>query len=681
MISLVLYGRNDSYGYNLHKRAALSLNCMAELLTDPDDEILFVDYNTPDDFPTFPEAIQDTLTPKAKALLRILRVRPAVHALFKHKSHLLALEPVARNIAVRRSNPANRWILSTNTDMIFVPRNGQSLSEMVRDLPTGYYGIPRFEIPESLWESLDRYDAPGTIQAVGEWGSKFHLNEIVYGLETIKFDAPGDFQLVDRDVLHRIHGFHEGMLLGWHVDSNLCKRLYTMYGSVGDLTDRLFGYHCDHTRQVTPAHKRAAVENNIATFFGNVTTADIPEQAETWGCADVPIEEVRISRGTNVSYIGALNATNAAPLQQPSEASYIGETFDLVGYDPVHVHPYLMDVLCNAPRTWSVAWFGAHQAMFALFCSAWRGMEFTGKILVPSSLADSLSSDDEWSIEQADIEEIVEQADIFIFDFSTATGGPLGADDKGDNTDRRTVELLTGLHSVVVSERHRSEKGSHQPRRVIAINAIHNRFETVMRGNIEYARSPFSTRLRHGYVLPKQDVVSLLPLMYTKSAGFRAGESIGAAELAKGMVASGPRIWVAPGRYRLTLVIRARLPKQPLAWLLRKLGKRSSSGPASTASAPATALPASPKRTEARSRSNPWKKTGAVAIEVHNGRKVLLQHGMASWWLMLKRTHRFSIEIDQGSVEEIAAFYVRIWSSGLLAFTLDAVTLEDAEAR
>ena len=66
MISIVLYGRNDNYGYNLHKSAALSLNCMAEVLTDPSDEILFVDYNTPDDFPTFPEAIQDTFTKRAR---------------------------------------------------------------------------------------------------------------------------------------------------------------------------------------------------------------------------------------------------------------------------------------------------------------------------------------------------------------------------------------------------------------------------------------------------------------------------------------------------------------------------------------------------------------------------------------------------------------------------------------
>ena len=76
MISVILYGRNDNYGYNLHKRAALSLNCIAEVLTDPSDEILFVDYNTPDDFPTFPEAIQDTLTIRAREKLRIFRVRP-----------------------------------------------------------------------------------------------------------------------------------------------------------------------------------------------------------------------------------------------------------------------------------------------------------------------------------------------------------------------------------------------------------------------------------------------------------------------------------------------------------------------------------------------------------------------------------------------------------------------------
>src|SRR4029434_1471995 len=100
MLSVILYGRNDSHGYNLHKRAAISLNCIAEMLSAADDEILFIDYNTPNDLPTFIEAIYDTLTAKVKALLRVLRVRPELHARMVERTHLFALEPHSRNIGI-----------------------------------------------------------------------------------------------------------------------------------------------------------------------------------------------------------------------------------------------------------------------------------------------------------------------------------------------------------------------------------------------------------------------------------------------------------------------------------------------------------------------------------------------------------------------------------------------------
>src|ERR1043166_1219179 len=111
MISVVVYGRNDSHGYNLHKRAAISLNAIAELLGDPNDEIVFVDYNTPDDFTTFPEAIADTFTPKCRQLMRVIRVRPKFHTRFKGMTDLVALEPISRNVGFRRTNETNRWIL------------------------------------------------------------------------------------------------------------------------------------------------------------------------------------------------------------------------------------------------------------------------------------------------------------------------------------------------------------------------------------------------------------------------------------------------------------------------------------------------------------------------------------------------------------------------------------------
>jgi hypothetical protein len=52
--------------------------------------------------PPFPEAIQDTLTKRARELLRVLRVRLFIHDRFKSKTLLLALEPIARNVAVGR---------------------------------------------------------------------------------------------------------------------------------------------------------------------------------------------------------------------------------------------------------------------------------------------------------------------------------------------------------------------------------------------------------------------------------------------------------------------------------------------------------------------------------------------------------------------------------------------------
>ena len=137
VISVIVYGRNDAHGYNLHRRAALSLNCIAEVLTDPGDEIVFVDYNTPDELPTFVEAIADTLTDRClERAARASACPAAIHAeRFAERTHLPAIEPVARNAGVRRANPANRWLLSTNTDMVFLPLVGREPERDLRRAP------------------------------------------------------------------------------------------------------------------------------------------------------------------------------------------------------------------------------------------------------------------------------------------------------------------------------------------------------------------------------------------------------------------------------------------------------------------------------------------------------------------------------------------------------------------
>ena len=135
---------------------------------------------------------------------------------------------------------------------------------------------------------------PISSTTVREWGSTLHLNEIVLGAEYILYDGPGDFQLLLRDDLFDNHGFHEEMLLGWHVDSNIAKRMYLKYGTVGDLGSEVYGYHCDHTRQVTPAHSHTRLQNDWRRFCDEVDSPNVPEQADTWGCATDLIEELRL---------------------------------------------------------------------------------------------------------------------------------------------------------------------------------------------------------------------------------------------------------------------------------------------------------------------------------------------------------------------------------------------------
>ncbi len=562
MISVVLYGRNDNYGYNLHKRAALSFNCIAEVLTDPSDEILFVDYNTPDDFPTFPEAIQDTLTDRARDLLRIFRVRPRIHDRFKFRTRLMALEPVARNVAVRRSNQSNRWILSTNTDMIFVTQRRNSLTEIARDLPAGFYHAPRIESPEALWESFDRKAPAGIIETVRQWGSTLHLNEIVLGSNVIRYDAPGDFQLLLRSDLFGNFGFNEEMLLGWHVDSNIAKRMSLIYEEVGDLGNEVYGYHCDHTRQITPMHGHDRTQNDLQRFVDNVTRPDVPEQSETWGCANDSIEEVRLVSEPARLYIEALSEAVGKPLTSPIIVEYTARTYNKSDYDASHLMPFLADMFVSMPRNSNVAWYGARTETLRLFAILWSKLNYTGKILVDhpaKSSTERLVS----TVRSVSTATALAEADAFIVDF-----GGLPADiNKADALNEIDRELQRSFIRVVREERHRLMLGL-APRRVIAINAINNTYESFVSRFVGVAATPYATHMRHGFVLPpgpsERDDLSVLsigelgnwlPYLHL-GAHSRADKSgVTAHRGPPGFVVYGPYWPLPPGQYEMVAQI------------------------------------------------------------------------------------------------------------------------------
>jgi len=520
MLSIVVYGRNDNYGYNLHKRAAISLNCMAEVLNNPEDEIVFVDFNTADDLPTFPEAIRDTLTDKARGLLRIIRVRGHVHKRAIKDSCLFVNEPLARNIGIRRTNPSNRWILSTNTDMVFVSRQGSTLSEVVAKLEDGYYALPRFEVPETLWETVDRLLPTAIISSFREWGERLNLNEVVTGRPYQGYDAPGDFQLFPRHEFMNMQGFDESMIYGWHVDSNLCKRMNLYYGKTDSLAESYLGYHCDHTRVSTPAHAAGHQENDWRANCDAVETPFLPAQAEDWGGASEYFEEIRLSEGDMV-YEKNLQAILAGKVLTPPDVAYTDQSYNSnVFYTTRHAFPYLADTLVSMPKGLKTAYAGTNTELLDMLGAFILRMEFTNpvsfhaELLASENMGNALPGT---SCDAAGTRQLMD-ADLFIVDMYFNPAKSIENEhgfrvlEFSPEVLKACISRMTLLLNLALRE-HRSQRLGRDPRKFIFVGLHGTIFEDLVMRLFGLTAVPFSCHISHGFVRKDAEVEDVLAML------------------------------------------------------------------------------------------------------------------------------------------------------------------------
>jgi GT2 family glycosyltransferase len=495
VISVIVYGRNDAHGYNLHRRAALSLNCIAEVLDDPDDEVVFVDYNTPDELPTFVEALSDTLTERCLRLLRVLRVSAAVHERrFAARTHLAVVEPVARNAGVRRANPSNRWLLLTNTDMVLLPRSERSLSEICSEVSDGFYGLPRFELPEWLWERLPRSDPAFAMAEIKRLGEGLRLNEPTLSSEWIRFDAPGDFQLVLREDFVAIDGLDEEMLLGYHVDSNFSKRMRLHRGSIESLAERLAGYHCNHNRTPTVYHGSRVVTNDLERFFLSVDRPELAAQRRTWGLVDEMLEEVLIrerSGGQFAAAVRAASPTNAGP-RQPSDAARI--PFELT-YDSAHVMPFIADSLAVTPPKATIGYLGANPVLERSLAALVAQLG-EGRSLAAPKLDDPSAIDD-----------VAERAEVFIVDLGldeslVDTPPPAARNHQPDELPARLARTFVAFERLVELERARLELGEHA-RRFVLVHSWTVFWDAYVLAHLDCSHTTAHSRVRRATVRPQ----------------------------------------------------------------------------------------------------------------------------------------------------------------------------------
>jgi hypothetical protein len=291
MISIIVVGRNDNHGYNLHKRVSSSLNSLANILTD-EDELIFVDWNTPLGYPVMPITIQDDLLERTKKLLKIIRVSPSIHRAVSGDSNRELIEPTARNVGIRHASPKSDWILSTNTDILIASPSGKSLQQICDTLEQTLWQSFRFEMPEFVWEQLDRRAPAENAEKIVSWHAQNLMTRriTVRGSSALGFKIPdgvGDFQLAPREIWEAVTGFAEDMIKGWHVDTRLSiqmSRIVKVKPAIIN-EDDLIIFHQNHLRNSTMYHDSSAT-NSIDLVMQPYQNAD------SWGLMEYSQIEV-----------------------------------------------------------------------------------------------------------------------------------------------------------------------------------------------------------------------------------------------------------------------------------------------------------------------------------------------------------------------------------------------------
>jgi hypothetical protein len=557
MLSVIVYGRNDQHGANLHRRAALSLNALAAVLGE-DDEIVFADMLSPEAAPSFPEAIDDLLTERALARLRVIRVRERdLAALNLGARHIP--EALARNLAARRT--ANPWLLFTNTDVLLAEPAPGALRAALASAEGAFYQAPRSELPQHLWEMLPRDQPASALAFLIEHGARLGLVQRVLSEARVLYDNPGDFQLVRREAFAAIAGFDESMTRPFHVDANLAVRLRLHLGAIGSFEAATL-YHCDHARSVTRMNSREEESNDFARYVTSVTEAAIAEQGDAWGLAGQDLEEIVLK--PPLQRLAAYLETQPAAPARVIESRYDGASFNSLDYDPETISHFVADRLCTLPPGAEIGWIGADARLLAATRTRLEGL---GRRLSPLVCGPLAGQPLPWG-ESAEPMAAIARGQVLVVAFGAEGVARFRdyarppASFAPDAAELEQLDIAGLLRLAALA--------APAGKRLVLVNAINNEFERMARQWVDGALAPFATRLRDGVLAPTTPLRLRLRDL-ALAAGVHADASgVTAPEGHRGdIVVGGPYFDLAPALYRVTLAYR--LPKPGLPLLRLKL--------------------------------------------------------------------------------------------------------------
>jgi hypothetical protein len=273
------------------------------------------------------------------------------------------------------------------------------------------------------------------------------------------------------------------------------------------LIDKVFGYHCDHTRVAAANNKgRATRMNDQDQYIWNVASPYVPAQADNWGWPDVEIEEVRLDRDTAYQRFTAGLDKAIKPATAPFvETSLEWQLFEDLTYDLPHTLPFVCDQVVTFPRSTALMLVAARPDFVSGFVKAWKGMGFTGPILIPKE-CEGLPADLA-GVDRASFADQLPVAEMFIFEFGLATqkaNEPVRAGRQMSVVDKKRLKVIERLFKrAAASEAETRPKGRSVTRRFIGVNVIYNKFWTTFTNYVGANINPFCSQVLAGP--PRED--------------------------------------------------------------------------------------------------------------------------------------------------------------------------------
>jgi hypothetical protein len=300
------------------------------------------------------------------------------------------------------------------------------------------------------------------------------------------------------------------MVLGWHVDSNLCKRFFLLNGKIDSLLDHVFAYHCDHMRQTTSMHSAQRTENDQSHFIYDVTSSFIPEQSKIWGIPREDIEEIHMSDGARAGFNGIMEDLLPGLSEATVADFFVPESYNHgVIYDTLHAFPFLANHLGTISPDANIGYYGGNIETLQLMNKFLDKLAHRGRLLVNRELIATGHSQERIVPDRCILvndKHLCEDSAIFIFDAAMMhfpqikNSAEISLPAPSKRADDFVKKLQASFLRCVDAEARRLQWGRKMPRKFILIGSQHTWFEGFSSLFIEMGFTPYSSHVRHGYI-------------------------------------------------------------------------------------------------------------------------------------------------------------------------------------